>query len=145
MENQDRFVMISPAPGFTTRVMTRLAERERVRARRRALIGSALLVGAAIAVILFVAFELASVGWLLITNPQVIITLPSAVGVIAFWVNKVIEAFWIAANAIANNLDPTPVALGAVMIFALTMLWVRVVTGSFQLSLSTNHVGGLRK
>jgi hypothetical protein len=61
----------------------------------------------------------------------------------AAWAGKVLEAFWIAANVIAENLDPMQMTLCAAAVFVLTMLWVRVVTGSFQSSFSTNHVGGL--
>jgi len=134
VQNQTRFTMVSPARGFTARVMTRVAEYERARARRRALIGSTLLVGAAGAMLVFAAIQLASVLWILITNPQVVITTLGAFEIPAFWVSKVLEALWIAANAIVENLSPMQMMLGAATVFALTVLWVRVVTGSFQLS-----------
>jgi hypothetical protein len=135
--------MVSPAPGFAVRVMARLAERERARARRRALIGSALLAGAASAMLAFAAIQLVSAIWILVTNPQVIVTLLNAFELLAFWVDKLLGALWIAANVIAENLDPMQMTLYAAAVFVLTMLWVRVVTGSFQSSFSTNHVGGL--
>ena len=143
MQDNSHFAMVSPAPGFTARVMTRLAERERARARRRALIGSALLVSAAVALLVFAAIQVVSALWILITNPQVVFSTLDAFHVPVFWAGKVLEAFGVAANAIAENLDPMQVMLCALAVFALTMLWVRVVTGSFQLSLSTTHVGGL--
>jgi hypothetical protein len=143
MQNHSHFAMVSPAPGFTVRVMARLAERERARARRRALIGSALLVGAASAMLAFAAIQLVSAIWILVTNPQVIVTLLNAFELLAFWVDKPLGALWIAANVIAENLDPMQMTLCAAVVFVLTMLWVRVVTGSFQSSFSTNHVGGL--
>ena len=145
MQDNSHFAMVSPAPGFAARVMTRLAEHERARARRRALIGSALLVGAAIAMLMFVAIQLVVALWVLITNPQVIVSSLNAFAALTFWASKVFEAFWIVAMVIAENLDAVPMTLCAAVVFALTMLWARVVTGSFQLSLTTNHVGGLRK
>jgi hypothetical protein len=143
MQNHSHLAMVSPAPGFTVRVMARLAERERARVRRRALIGSALLVGAASAMLAFAAIQLVSAIWILVTNPQVIVTLLNAFELLAFWVDKLLGALWIAANVIAENLDPMQMTLCAAAVFVLTMLWVRVVTGSFQSSFSTNHVGGL--
>jgi hypothetical protein len=144
MQNQDRFTMVSPAPGFTARVMTRLAERDCARARRRALIGSALLVGAASAMLAFAAIRIGSDLWILVTSPQMIVTLLGAFGAVSFWMGKALETFWIVASVIVENLDPLPMVLCAATVFALTMLWVRVVAGSFQVSLSSNHVGGLR-
>jgi hypothetical protein len=144
MRDEMRFTMVSPAPGFTARVMTRIVEHERARARRRALIGSALLVSAAGAVLGFAAIQLVSALWILITNPQVVFATLDAFQVPTFWAGKVLEAFWIAANAIAENLDPIQMMLGAVAIFALTMLWVRVVTGSFQLSQIVTSQGSNR-
>jgi len=143
MQNHSHLAMVSPAPGFAVRVMARLAERERARARRRALIGSALLAGAASAMLAFAAIQLVSAIWILVTNPQVIVTLLNAFELLAFWVDKLLGALWIAANVIAENLDPMQMTLYAAAVFVLTMLWVRVVTGSFQSSFSTNHVGGL--
>ena len=143
MQNHSHFAMVSPAPGFAVRVMARLAERERARARRRALIGSALLAGAASAMLAFAAIQLVSAIWILVTNPQVIVTLLNAFELLAFWVDKLLGALWIAANVIAENLDPMQMTLCAAAVFVLTVLWVRVVTGSFQTSFSTNHVGGL--
>lgn len=63
MQDQQRFVMAVPAPGFTNRVMTRLAERERARTQRRALLGSALLVGAVVAMLAFALVQLVSAAW----------------------------------------------------------------------------------
>ena len=134
MRDETRFVMVSPAPGFAARVMTRLAEHERARARRRALLGSALLVGAAIAMLVFAVIQLVAPFWVLVTNPQLIVILLNAFATLTFWASKVFEAFWIAAMVIAENLDAMPMALCAAVVFALTMLWVRVVTGSFQFS-----------
>jgi hypothetical protein len=143
MQNHSHLAMVSPAPGFAVRVIARLAERERARARRRALIGSALLAGAASAMLAFAAIQLVSAIWILVTNPQVIVTLLNAFELLAFWVDKLLGALWITANVIAENLDPMQMTLCAAAVFVLTMLWVRVVTGSFQTSFSTNHVGGI--
>lgn len=140
MQDQQRFTMVAPAPGFTARVMTRLAERERARARRRALIGAALLVGAASVMLALAGLSLASAGWVLVTRPQTLVALLNAFETLAFWLGVIFNALWIAANAIAANLDPPQMLIGASAVFAVTMFWVRVVTGSFQLS--SNYVGG---
>ncbi len=143
MRDETRFVMIAPAPGFTNRVMTRLVERERASVRRRALIGSASLVGAAIVIVALAASELVSVGWVLVTNPQVVVVLWNAFEMLTFWLGALVSAIWVAVNVVVANLDPLQTLTGALTVFALTMLWTRVVTGSFQLS--SNYVGGLRK
>jgi len=135
MQDQQRFIMVSPAPGFTNRVMARLAERERARARRRAMIGSALLVGAAIAMLALAAWQFAA-AWVLITNPQTLIALWNAFQTLTFWLGVLLNAFWITANVVAANLDPLQTLTCALAVFALTMLWARAVTGSFQLSLN---------
>jgi hypothetical protein len=156
MRDEMCFAMVPPAPGFTARVMRRVAERERTRTRQRALIGSVLLAGAAGAVLWITAAQLVAVLWVLMTNPRVILITVDAFRVPAFWTGKVLEALWVAATAIAENLDPLQLMLVAVMVFGLTMLWAHVVTGTFQslqdcatarsrFALSKNHVGGLRK
>ncbi|MBM3131039.1 MAG: hypothetical protein FJ009_20730 [Chloroflexi bacterium] len=143
MRDETRFVMIAPAPGFTNRVMTRLAERERARTQRRAMIGSALLVGAAIAMLALAAWQLAAVAWALIKNPQTLIVLWNAFEMLAFWFGALVNAIWVAVNVIAAMLDPLGMMTCALAVFALTMLWGRAVTGSFQLS--SNYVGGFGK
>jgi hypothetical protein len=145
MQNQQRFMLVSPAPGFSARVMSRIAERERARARQRALLGSALLIGAASAAVAFGVIQIASVLWILITNLRVVFAALDVFRVSAGWVGRVLEAFWIGARAVTGDLSPMPMVLGAATVFALTMLWVRVVTGSFHLSLTMNSAGGLRK
>jgi hypothetical protein len=106
MRDEMRFAMIAPAPGFTNRVMARLAERERARARQRAMIGSALLVGAAIAMLALAAWQLASAAWVLITSPQVVVVLWNACQTLAFWIGAALNACWIAVNVLVANLDP---------------------------------------
>ncbi|MCI0476230.1 MAG: hypothetical protein L0Y55_08285 [Anaerolineales bacterium] len=143
MQDETRFTMIAPASGFTNRVMTRLAERERARARRRALIGSALLVSAVVAMIAFALVQIVSDVWVLLTKPQVIVAALNAFQTLTFWIGALLNAFWIAANVILANLDPVQTMTCALAVFALTMLWARAVTGSFQLS--SNYVGGFGK
>ena len=143
MQDQRRFMMVSPASGFTNRVMTRLAERERARMQRRALLGSALLVGAVVAMIAFALVQIVSDVWVLLTKPQVIVAVLSALQALTFWIGALLNAFWIAANVIAANLDPMQTMSCALAVLALTMLWARAVTGSFQLS--SNYAGGFRK
>lgn len=143
MVGETRLPMVTPAPGFTARVMTRLAERERARARRGAMIGSALLVGAAIALLALVVWQLVAVVRVLITSPQIVIALWNAFEILAFWFGVLINALWVAVNVIAATLDPFQTLTCALAIFALTMLWTRVVTGSCQWF--SNYVGGLQK
>lgn len=143
MQEQQRFVMIAPAPGFTNRVMTRLAERERARARRRAMIGSALLGGVIVVLFARVVEQLAAVAWTLITNPQTLIALWEGFEMLAFWSGAFVNAIWVAVNVLAATLEPLPILTGALTIFALTLLWTRVVAGSFQCS--SNYVGGFGK
>ncbi|NTU66027.1 MAG: hypothetical protein HGB05_22135 [Chloroflexi bacterium] len=106
MQDQRRFMMVSPAAGFTNRVMTRLAERERASVRRRAMIGSASLVGAAIVMVALAAWQLASAAWVLITNPQVVVVLWNAFEMLAFWLGALVSASWVAVNVVVANLDP---------------------------------------
>lgn len=140
MQDETRFPMVAPAPGFTTRVMARIVERERARTHRRAMIGSALLVGTAVAVLALAAWQLVTAAWALIKNPQMLIALWHAFGTLTFWFGALIHALWIAVKVVAAMLDPLQMLIGALTIFALTLLWTRVVAGSFQWS--SNYVGG---
>ncbi len=145
MQNQTRFTQIAPPPGFTGRVMARLAEHERARARRRALIGSGLLVGVAGAVLTLGALWLATWVWALLATPHVIVFLLEGLGTLAFWLRAVVGAGWLAANVVVAQLDPLAMTGCAAGVFGLTWLWVRIVTGSFQLSLATISAGGFSK
>ncbi len=136
MQDQQRFIMVSPAPGFTNRVMARLAERERVRARRRAMVGSALLVGTVCALMAFALAPIVPMAWIVLTKPQVIVVSWSVFQTLAFWIGALLNAFWVAANVVVANLNPLQVLTYALAVFAMTLLWTRVATGSFQLSLN---------
>jgi len=132
--------MMTPAAGFTSRVMARLAEYERAQARRRALIGSALLVIAAGVILILVA------GWLsawiaaLITTPSALVSLRSTLATLVFWTRKFIEMVWTAMTVITDQVDASQRLMLGIGVFALTLIWVRVVIGPFRFS--STSVGG---
>jgi len=140
MRNETRFTMMTPAAGFTSRVMARIAEYERAQARRRALIGSALLVIAAGVILILVA------GWLsawiaaLITTPSALVSLWSTLATLAFWTRKFIEMVWTAMTVITDQVDASQLLMLGIGVFALTLIWVRVVIGPFRFS--STSVGG---
>ncbi|MBI5650024.1 MAG: hypothetical protein HZC40_06175 [Chloroflexi bacterium] len=124
--------MIAPQPGFTARVMTRLAERERARQRRRAWIGALILIAVALSLIAFIVITLATWITAIIAEPGVIASVITALAPIIDRARGLIEVLWIALAAIArgtNNLAPIAFALSVLM---LTMLWTRIVFGPFQ-------------
>ena len=94
--------------------------------------------------LVFAVIQLVDALWVLVTNPQLIVTSLNAFATLTFWASKVFEAFWIVAMVIAENLDAVPMALCAAVVFALTMLWARVVTGSFQFSQIVTSQGSNR-
>lgn len=119
--------MLAPVPGFTARVMTRLAERERAQARWRALIGIAVLALVALSVLALVSFLVAAwIAALVIqsgTIPSVIVTMVS----LAEGLGVLINALWLGALTIAANVSDGGVLVYALGVLALTMLWTRVV------------------
>jgi anti-sigma factor RsiW len=144
MQNETRFnhaTMVSPSAGFTSRVMARIEERERARARQRALIGAGLLVAAAVGVFALLAVWIAA--WLgaLLASPGAILTALLAVAPLA---GELWEALWVASLAILQNVNGGMLLTYALIVLALTVVWARVVTGSLQRSLPIS-VGGQRK
>lgn len=124
--------MLSPQPGFTARVMTRLAERERASQRRCALIGALILVVVALGVLAFIAFSLAFWIAAFIAQPGAFATALAALAPLAERARVLMDALWIAVSAIArgtNNLAPIVFALSVLL---LTMLWAQIVFGPFQ-------------
>ncbi len=144
MRNETRFTMVTPSVGFATRTMTRIAEHERAQARRRAWIGSALLVVVASAMLLFVGVRLFSLLTALSASPETVEAVTSALATVMFWVKAFAEALWIAAGTILLNIGDIPMLAYALFVLALTMIWLRVATGSFQFSTSQTIVGGSR-
>lgn len=145
MRNEMQFTrptMVSPAPGFTNRVMARIAERERIAARRRVLIGSILLVAAA-AVLLTIAI-LVLVSWFIAVanQPEMIAAFFSAMSPVTFWIGTILDMVWIAVITIWRGVSEVQMLAFSILVLGLTMFWLAVVTGSFRLSASQTFVGG---
>jgi hypothetical protein len=130
MRNDKAFTMVSPSAGFTSRVMTRIAEHERAKAKRRALIGSALLIVFALIVIALIVVWLASWVAVFVTTPQLIVSLLNAFATVAFWVGVALNGLSVAASVVAENVGVPQMLSLAVIVGALTMLWLRIVAGS---------------
>jgi uncharacterized membrane protein len=119
--------MIAPAPGFTARVMTRIAERERAYARRRALIGIALLTLVALSVLALISLLIAA--WIAAfviqsgTIASVVITLVS----LGAGLRTMLDALWLGALTLATNVDNGGVLAYGLGVVLLTMLWTRIV------------------
>ena len=142
MRNETQFTLMAPSAGFASRVMARLAEQERAQARQRAVIGSVLLVGAAVAIIVLAALWLFSAAEVFIDTPSVLVAVIIAFASLAFWGAKFFEALWTVAILIAENVGDVEMLALAVAVIGLTAVWVRVVVGPFQLSSQTILVGG---
>lgn len=142
MRNETRFTWMTPAPGFTSRVMARIAEHERAQARRRAVIGSVLLVLAAIAVLGLVARWLVSVASVVITTPSILVAVVNACAALMFWAAKFAKLLWTVALIVAQNVGAVELLALAVAVVTLTAIWVRVVSGPLQLSSQSILVGG---
>ncbi len=144
MQNEARLnhaKMVSPSPGFASRVMARIEERERAQAQRRALIGVGLLVAAAVALLALVAIWI--VGWIsaVLASPGAILTTALAVSPLA---GDWLDALRIAAFAILQNVNVVILLVYALGVLALTTFWAEIATGNFQLSRQV-YVGGQRK
>lgn len=119
--------MLAPAPGFSARVMARIAERERVQARWRALIGIAVLALMALFVLALVSLLIAA--WIAAfviesgAMASVIVTLVTFVERLGALMN----AIWLGAFTIAINVDNAGVLIYALGVLTLTMLWTRIV------------------
>jgi uncharacterized membrane protein len=142
MRHETKFTMMSPAPGFTSRVMMRLAERERAQARRRAMLGSALLVIVAVVILALVAWWFIAMLSTFVSAPSVIVAVLNALATLMLWVSKFFEMMWTAASVVAQSIDPVSILGLAVAVFAVTLVWVRLVIGPFQPSSNTLLVGG---
>lgn len=129
MRNEKSFTMMSPSAGFTSRVMTRIAERERAQSRRRAMIGSALLVATAAITIALIVLWLASWIAVFVTMPEAIVSVLDACGTLAFWLGVVLNAFWVAVLVVAEKFGAMSMVMLAATVCVLTALWLRVVVG----------------
>lgn len=141
MRNDRTFTMIHPAPGFTSRVMARIAEQERARARRRAMIGSILLIAFALVVVTLIVVWLVSWVAVFVAMPQLIVSVLSTLATVAFWIGIALDGIATAIGAIAENIGVAQMGGLALTVIALTALWVRVVAGSL-FSSQTMTVGG---
>lgn len=142
MRNETRFTLMTPAPGFTSRVMARIAEHEHAQARRRAVIGSVLLVLAAIAVLGLVAWWFISVASVVVATPSILVAVLNALASVMFWAAKFAELLWTVALIVVQNVGAVEMLALAVAVITLTAIWVRVVTGPLQLSSQSILVGG---
>ncbi|MCX7838605.1 MAG: hypothetical protein N2559_04000 [Anaerolineae bacterium] len=140
MQDQQQFVMVTPAPGFTTRGMTRILENEERRARRRALLGALVLGGGGGVFVGFGAWQLGVLGWQVLTRPQVLVALVDGSCLVATWLAVFLNAVWITIHALATILDPTRLLLMTLIVCGLVVLWARVMANVFHLS--SNYVGG---
>ena len=141
MRQETRFTMVAPSVGFTSRVMARIAEHERAKARRQALIGSAVLVVFALIVLALIALWLVSWLAVFITTPELIVAMLNALGTVAFWIGVAMNGVTDAVGVIARNVGIPQMLSLAVTVSALTMLWLRVVVGSSFAS-QTINLGG---
>jgi hypothetical protein len=124
--------MVSPAPGFTARVMAELAVRERARARRRALMGVGVLVAAPLALMMFVSLSLGSLAALLVANPDVFVTVLLAFAQTADVISTFVGAGWTVIMVLGGEATFVQVVAFALAVVGMTFLWVRVVSGSYQ-------------
>ena len=130
MRYETRFTMVAPSAGFTSRVMTRISEKERAKAKRRALIGSAVLIAFALSVLALILWWLASWVAVLVSMPQLIVSLINAFATVAFWAGIALNGLSVAVSVVAENIGlPQMLSLAAV-VCALTVLWLRIVSGS---------------
>lgn len=121
--------MLSPTPGFTVRVMTRIEAYERARARRRALLGIGLLVVAALIVSAFIIFSLALWVSALAEQPSLVSTAVTTFVSLFGHARVVLDAFWVAGLTIARNVNEVVWIGYALLAVGLTMVWTRVAVG----------------
>lgn len=139
MRMRNHATMVAPAAGFTARVMARIEERERAQARRRVMLGAGLLVVAASTLLALIGVALASLLAVLAASPDTTIRMIMTLSPSAF---ALLEAMWVALAAIVRSADSAPMLAYALGVFALTLVWARVVMG-FP-SPRTISVGGSR-
>jgi len=76
----------------------------------------------------------------LITTPSALVSLWSTLATLAFWTRKFIEMVWTAMTVITDQVDASQRLMLGIGVFALTLIWVRVVIGPFRFSATS--VGG---
>jgi Na+-driven multidrug efflux pump len=121
--------MLSPKDGFAERVIARLGERERLRARRRALVGAGLLVVAGAVVVSALAIWTAA--WIspLLADPSQVI---SWLSVFIPLVGGFSEAIGVTARVALESVNNPLVLAYALATLGLTLLWARFAAGTSQ-------------
>ncbi|MBI5304625.1 MAG: hypothetical protein HY868_21000 [Chloroflexi bacterium] len=124
-----RKTMLSPTPGFTARVMTRIEAYERARARRRAVIGVIVLVVAALVVFALIAVSVAA--WVFALADQAGTVASGITALVAVFENArgVLDAFRIAGTTITRNVNEMVWVAYALIALTMTMVWTRVAIG----------------
>lgn len=146
MEKRVQFVlptMVAPASGFTGRVMARIEQYERAQARRRTMLGAAVLLGAASVPFVVLGYLLVSLGSHLLADPGTILSGIFAFAPVLDIVGGLLEALSISAMTLAR-VGSVQMFLFAVAVCSLTFLWAAVVHGSFQWAPRTLSAGGSR-
>ncbi len=121
--------MIPPSAGFVERVMARIEERKRAQARQRAWIGAGLLVaGAGVLIALSI---LTAGGWIVQWLPlDSYGSLAAFLAVSLIETSALIQAIVVALLAVSGQLNQLQVLAYALFVFALSMLWARVASGT---------------
>jgi len=122
--------MLSPAPGFTARVMTRIETYERARARQRALLGALLLVLAALVVVALGALSLAWWVFALAAQADGVTSIVIALAAALDNARIVLDVFWNAGMTVARNVHDAVWIAYALLAVTLTMVWARVAIGA---------------
>ncbi len=125
--------MMAPAPGFTGRVMARIAERERAAARRRAMLGVGLLVAAAASLLALVLGLLLLIALTPVDVPGMLASGWAALAPVLDLISPVAEALWVSTVAFADNVSVALVLVYALVVATITVLWARMVAGSTRL------------
>lgn len=131
MRNETRFTMASPSSGFAARVLARIEDRERQRARRRALIGIALL-----AVMMSVLSAIIG-AWLIdsiseMLHPEAVAPLTLGFSVLFDGWFGALQALWITINVMDSQLGEFPILIYAAVVLAMTTLWASIAAGRLQ-------------
>ncbi len=124
--------MVAPAPGFTARVMERIQVQERARVRRRTLVGAGLLAVSSATLLVLAGWMLLSVVEVFIVSPETIAPVWGGLELLVTTVQSIIEALWVAAVAFVVAVGSLQLLGYSLLAFALTLLWLRVVSGPFQ-------------
>ncbi len=121
--------LMGPPPGFSDRVMQRLAQRQA--RRQRLLAGTALLVAclSLVALVLPETFRLLAMLWQVFTAPSLLSHGAKLVAQLLSLAESVGGACWLVSAALLSSFNQ-PVLLGySFLVLALTTLWIYLVAG----------------